>query len=1093
VYNTAVNRGSVPTTSRLLLAIMALGSTPSQAASFDPDLTWRTITTEHFHIHFHQGEEQLAEEFSHKVEDVYDSMTDELKWTPRRRTELVLIDRTDSANGFAMALPYNQIVVYVTAPTESSSLGFYEDWGSTIFTHELTHILHIDTNHGIVRLARSGVGRVASTNRLSPGWVVEGLGTFQETRHTTGGRGRAALADMILRTAALESDWPPLGNLDGFQAEPPAGNLRYLFGQDFMEYVSDNQGRDVWTKWTHTYGSWIPYWLPSERVFGERLVPLYFGWKDDRAAKYKAVADAVRAEGLIEGRLVSGGIASCYAPAFAPDGDKLVWSCADRRTGSAIWMADGHGYAPEVLLQDRGASSFTWRSDSKAFAYSGSHVVNRFNVWSDIYLHTLGKERPSALTKGARARDPEFTPDGSQLFVVTNRVQNNQLERLTVDKRRIALTENTDHTQYSTPRVAPDGQSMVVSVWNDGRRDLWLYDLDAKPLRRLTADASADRDPRWSKDGRWLYFSSDRSGIPNIYAIEMATERLFQISNVLTGALRPSIHPDGTRLAYQRYSFDGFDVRVIDLDPDKYIDRGLLPRDLLHDVALADIVTPVDTPVEMDETALLWRGDPVPAAKPMTSQPAAVAMDPFEPGRSPIDRLMMAAMPQDPDSLDSFDQSDVEGVFGEEEDYPFTITPHRYNPLPNLLPRYWLPWVQSTPAYFGRRRFTFLPGFAANAAAASTDPLRRFGWNAGATYRSDADFLGGFATLQLNRFLPVYSLSVSSRATPFIISAYPERDPNGLPGVYPDNQPTELDDDGNILPNALARPVYWEKRRSFAASVSYPYTARTTVFARYSLTERTALRPISAFALADTIPTRGTIGQISAGWRYSWSQQTTRSISREDGRIFSLVGAVLHPVLGTKVLADGGGLEDLRQIQVATELREYMVNPWIPNQVLAVRAAGGITVGDTARLGNYRLGGSFGDSAFYATPDGTRMLRGYPFGADLGDMYWLGGAEYRLPLWRVDRGVGTIPFFARYLSGLVFIDAGNAFITVNSLPEAFDGALVGTGAELKMSTAIGYRTGISGSVGWAAALTPGGYSALGDPLDNFYFRVGGSF
>ena len=39
------------------------------AASFDPDLTWRTLRTEHFQIHFHQGIEQVADEFSLMVED----------------------------------------------------------------------------------------------------------------------------------------------------------------------------------------------------------------------------------------------------------------------------------------------------------------------------------------------------------------------------------------------------------------------------------------------------------------------------------------------------------------------------------------------------------------------------------------------------------------------------------------------------------------------------------------------------------------------------------------------------------------------------------------------------------------------------------------------------------------------------------------------------------------------------------------------------------------------------------------------------------------------------------------------------------------
>jgi hypothetical protein len=36
----------------------------ARGASFDPALTWRTLDTPHFHVTFHGGEEQLAEEAS---------------------------------------------------------------------------------------------------------------------------------------------------------------------------------------------------------------------------------------------------------------------------------------------------------------------------------------------------------------------------------------------------------------------------------------------------------------------------------------------------------------------------------------------------------------------------------------------------------------------------------------------------------------------------------------------------------------------------------------------------------------------------------------------------------------------------------------------------------------------------------------------------------------------------------------------------------------------------------------------------------------------------------------------------------------------
>lgn len=1071
--------------SLLLLAGVA------DAATYDPDLQWRTITTEHFHVHFHQGVEQVADEFSVVVEDVFRTMTEEVRWTPRGRTDVVLVDRTDDANGFATAVPYNAITIYVTAPTEDSTLNLYEDWSTAIFTHELTHVLHLETNHGIVSLARAVVGRVASTNSVSPAWMVEGFATFQETRHTPGGRGRASWPDMLKRTAVLEDAFPPLGNLDGFQPNPPAGNLRYLWGQDFIQYVADHTGEDTWTKWVHTYGGWFPFWLPTKRVFGRQLVPLYYDWKRESYDRYLAQADAIVREGRTQGRVVSDPAASCVAPAFSPDGEKLVWSCYDLRTGSALWMADGDGFGREVLQQDFGAGYFTWRADSEAFSFSLVHVVNQFNVWDDVYLFDLKGRAVSALTQGARARDPDFSPDGSRLLYVTNRAQNNQLEVMTVDRRRDRLTENTDHTQYSTPRFSPDGEVVALSVWQDGRRDLWLYDPDGEPVRRLTEDAAIDADPVWSADGRWLFFTSDRSGVPNVYAIETATERLWQVTNVLTGATKPSLHPSGKRMAYMEYTQDGWDIVVYDLDPATWRDRGSLTRPLRYGTPITELT-----------------GGPPP------EQVARFEPTPGEEERRgflrPVDPWV-TAVAQQSDAIDTFEDVSVKDAFGEEEDYPFRIEPHRYSPFRTLLPRYVLPYFQTTPFTPGRtfaatcldrsapdtRRGTLLtgrsylcPGLLGSLSTSGTDVLRRYGWAASVNYRTDAEYLGGGASVTINRFLPVYTFGAYTGA-------------NWQGPLYVTDPANLVDEDGELQVFETL-DSYWEKRSSAYAVVSWPYRLRTTLFAQYQFTERSPLDPLGENVYTPALPLVGYVGALSGGWRYSWSQPTAYAISAEDGQVFSLVGSLLHPWLGTFVRDfESGTYQPFTQVQLTSEVRRYWVNPWIANHVLAARAAGGITFGASDFLGNYQLGGAVGDSGFLVTPDEYRMVRGYPFGYQIGDLYWLGAVEYRFPLWRVERGLGTVPVYGRTLSGSVFVDTGSAFNSPSlatgvpsTAQDVFEAAIaapmVGVGAEVVWRAVIAYGLGIQGRVGYAIGLTGDGFQPT-DGLDPLYLQLGGSF
>jgi dipeptidyl aminopeptidase/acylaminoacyl peptidase len=89
-------------------------------------------------------------------------------------------------------------------------------------------------------------------------------------------------------------------------------------------------------------------------------------------------------------------------------------------------------------------------------------------------------------------------------------------------KPKLTLDEFFNSVSYSSLAISPDGNSVVIDTeradWDQKifRSDLWLYRDDAKAgssngssLIQLT-QSGHDSEPKWSPDGRWIAFLSDR-------------------------------------------------------------------------------------------------------------------------------------------------------------------------------------------------------------------------------------------------------------------------------------------------------------------------------------------------------------------------------------------------------------------------------------------------------------------------------------------------------------------------------------------------------------------------------------------------------
>lgn len=111
--------------------------------------------------------------------------------------------------------------------------------------------------------------------------------------------------------------------------------------------------------------------------------------------------------------------------------------------------------------------------------------------------------------------------------------------------------------RVSDPQMSPNGRQVVYVMRetdmdaNRGRTDLWLVSArkkDAQPERLVPSDAS-ESNPRWSADGRSIYFLSSRSGSNQVWRYHLETGALAQITDLPLDVSNLVLAPNMSQLA----------------------------------------------------------------------------------------------------------------------------------------------------------------------------------------------------------------------------------------------------------------------------------------------------------------------------------------------------------------------------------------------------------------------------------------------------------------------------------------------------------------------------------------------------------------
>lgn len=560
-------------------------------AGLSPYTEYRSFETQNFEITYAEGTFAFAEKAAVHLEHAHAVLSPIFQWKPRGKIHVLVADNEDSANGFAAPALRVGIVLIATPPDAWYSTAYTDDWIKLLAWHEYVHVLNIDPTEGWMEGMRILFGDAIRPNGLWPTWMLEGLAVYFETRTSTRGRGRSPYYDGVIRALIEEGKLDSsakgallLDRMNSGYPGFPGGEIPYLFGYEMFQQMAKSAGN--LNKADASMGelsirsaSRFPYFINGnqENVTGKTWDQLWDDWVKDSHARLQPQLDQIRQQGETRFQAQTQSDFGATGATVSDDGEWLAFTQAltTRRTGLYLRNLKSGG---ERRLSDKiQGVGLDFSKDGRHLVYSTLNQYQTFQFFSDLWVVDLKTEKHRALSEGLRAKDPHLSPDQNR--VVFLKVQNSTLELWIAEIN----WRHPEGVQLVNPRVlyrprlfsilgTPkflDDQTVVFSEQLVGDRGASIrqIQISSQQVKTLLNDGHINRSiavGELTPGVRSLVFVSDRSGIDNLYRLDLENLKPIVLSNVTTGVLLPEIDSQH-RVWVSRLSAQGYQIGTLDL------------------------------------------------------------------------------------------------------------------------------------------------------------------------------------------------------------------------------------------------------------------------------------------------------------------------------------------------------------------------------------------------------------------------------------------------------------------------------------------------------------------------------------------------
>ena len=540
-------------------------------------LDFKVLRTEHFDIYFYPEERAGTEIAARMAERWYARLSKFFHHELRGRQPLILYaSPTDFQQTNVIPGDLGEGTGGVTEPIRRRIvLPLAGPLGDTdhVLGHELVHAFQFDIT--------TPIGAPAGENGAErlPLWFIEGMAEYLSLGPVDPNTA------MWMRDAARQERLPAIKDLDNPKYFP------YRWGQAFWAYVGGTYGDDLIPLMLSTAGAAGDMNTVTKKVLGVDTKELSEAWHASIHQTYDRILAATTPPSgagrpVIRGAEQSTGMN--VGPAISPDGKWIAFLSsrgllsvdlyvADAATGEVVRKLTSTATDPHVSSIEFIYSAGTWDSQSRQLAIatvaSGRPALAIYDALSG------GKEREISVAGVDQILNPTWAPDGhaiafsglsqglSDLYVYD--LMGSRLQRLTNDafaELHPAWSPDSRTIAFATDRFTTNLDTLAI-----GKYQLATIDAANARVQRVQTFDADSINPQWSRDGRQLYFISNRTGIADLYSVSIANGATTQLTNVSTGASgitnsSPALSVASMRdvAAFSVYNDGKYDIHTMD-------------------------------------------------------------------------------------------------------------------------------------------------------------------------------------------------------------------------------------------------------------------------------------------------------------------------------------------------------------------------------------------------------------------------------------------------------------------------------------------------------------------------------------------------